>query len=183
MKERITITLDEELIHQIDKRIDGKIIKNRSQEIETILSEALGANRPTKAVILCGGLGERLKPLTDKLPKSLIMVGGKTVSEHLFDLFKKYGITEIVMCVGHMKEKIKDYFGDGSNFGVSIVYVEEDKPLGTAGPLKLARDLLKDSFIVTNGDELKNVDIPRMFRLHKRKNARATQIRLPPMTS
>ena len=73
-----------------------------------------------------------------------------------------------------MKEKIKNYYGDGSKFGVDITYVEEDDPLGTAGPLKLAKEHLKDSFIVANGDELKNINIPRMFRLHKRKNALAT---------
>ena len=73
-----------------------------------------------------------------------------------------------------MKEKVKEYYGDGSKFGVNITYVEEDEPLGTAGPLKLAKDYLKDSFIVTNGDELKTINIPRMFRLHKRKDALAT---------
>ena len=96
------------------------------------------------------------------------------MTEHIFDLLKKHGIRDIVLCVGHLKSKIKDYFGDGSNFGVNITYVEEDEPLGTAGPLKLAKKYLKGSFIVSNGDELKNINIPRMFRLHKRKDALAT---------
>ena len=73
-----------------------------------------------------------------------------------------------------MKEKVKDYFEDGSKFGVNIIYVEENEPLGTAGPLKLAKEHLNDSFLVTNGDELKNINIPRMFRLHKRKDALST---------
>ena len=72
MKERITITLDENLIKQIDKRIDGLDIKNRSQEIENLLSESLGTNIPRKAVLLVGGKGTRLKPLTDKTPKTLL---------------------------------------------------------------------------------------------------------------
>src|SRR3989338_9056068 len=174
MKERITITLDKNLICQIDKRVDGLGIKNRSQEIENLLSESLGTNIPRKAVLLVGGKGTRLKPLTDKTPKALLEVHKKAVTEHIFDLLKKYGIRDIILCVGHLKDKIKDYFGDGSNFGVNIAYIEEDEPLGTAGPLKLAKKYLKGSFIVSNGDELKNINIPRMFRLHKRKDALAT---------
>lgn len=174
MKERITITLDKNLIRQIDKRINGIEIKNRSQEIELLLAESLGTNIPGKAVLLVGGRGTRLKPLTDKIPKALLKVQGKTITEHLFDLLKKYGIRDVILCTGYLKEKIKEYFGDGSRFGMNISYVEEDKPLGTAGPLKLAKKYLKDSFVVSNGDELKDINIPRMFRLHKRKNALAT---------
>ena len=174
MKERITITLDGDLIKQIDKRIDGINLKNRSQEIEMLLSEALGANIPKKAVLLVGGKGTRLKPLTDKTPKALLGVNGKAVTEHIFDLLKKYGIRDVILCVGHFSDKIKENFGDGSGLGMNIFYVEENEPLGTAGPLKLAKKYLKDSFIVSNGDELKNINIPRMFRLHKRKDALAT---------
>src|SRR3989338_786349 len=174
MKERITITLDKELIGQIDKRVDGTIIKNRSQQIENLLANSLGTNIPEKAVILVGGKGTRLMPLTSNKPKCMMDVQGRTITEHMFDLLKKYGIREMLLSVGHMGEKVKEYYGDGSKFGVNISYIEEDKPLGTAGPLKLAKPHLKDSFIVTNGDELKTINIPRMFRLHKRKNALAT---------
>lgn len=174
MKERITITLDSELIKQIDKRINGKIIKNRSQQLELLLTKSLGADIPNKAVLLVGGKGTRLRPLTYKVPKALLEVQGKTVIEHLFDLLKKYGIRNIILCVGYMKEKIEEYLDDGSKFGVNITYVEEEEPLGTAGPLKLAKKHLNSSFICSNGDELKDINIPRMFRLHKRKNALAT---------
>lgn len=174
MKERVTITLDRQLIDQIDKRIDGVNIKNRSQEIEFLLSESLGAHIPSKAVLLIGGRGTRLKPLTDKTPKALLKVQGKTIVEHLFDLLKKYGIRDVILCVGYLKEQVKEYFGDGSSVGMNITYIEENEPLGTAGPLKSAKKYLTDSFIVSNGDELKNINIPRMFRLHKRKNALGT---------
>jgi len=174
MKERITITLDSELIQQIDKRIDGDIIKNRSRQIELLLTKSLGTDMPSKAVILVGGKGTRLRPLTLNTPKCMIEIQGKTVTEHLFDLLKKYGIRDVIMSIGYLKEKVKEYYGDGSKFGVNITYVEENEPLGTAGPLRLAKDYLKDSFIVTNGDELKTINIPRMFRLHKRKDALAT---------
>ncbi|MBI4147086.1 NTP transferase domain-containing protein [Candidatus Woesearchaeota archaeon] len=174
MKERVTITLDKNLIGQIDRRIDGINIKNRSQEIEAILEEALGANIPKQAVLLVGGKGTRLKPLTDKKPKALLEIQNKPVVEHIFDLLKKYGIRDVILCVGYLKDKIREHFGDGSKFGVSITYIEEDEPLGTAGPLKLAKKYLKESFIVSNGDELKNINIPRMFRLHRRKGALGT---------
>jgi|OM-RGC.v1.007856230 NDP-sugar pyrophosphorylase family protein len=174
MKERITITLDTELLNQVDKRVDGTDIKNRSQEIEQILHEALGTKIPEKAVLLAGGKGTRLRPLTDTIPKALIDIHGKTITEHLFDLLKKYGIRDVTLSVGYIKDKIKDYFQDGSKFGVNISYIEETKALGTAGPLRLAKSSLKDSFICSNGDELKKINIPRMFRLHKRKNALVT---------
>ncbi len=176
MKERITITLKEDLIKHLDKRIDGEEIKNRSQEIEKILEDSLGISIPSKALILAGGKGTRLRPLTYKVPKGLIEVQGKTLTEWLFELFKKYGIRDVILSTGYLADKIRDYFTDGSKFGMNVDYVEEnpDKPLGTAGPLWLAKDMLKDSFIVSNGDELKCINIPRMFRLHKRKKALVT---------
>jgi len=176
MKNRITITLNEDLIKQLDKRIDGEEIKNRSQEIEKVLEDALGISIPSKALILAGGKGTRLRPLTYKVPKGLIEVQGKTLTEWLFELFKKYGIRDVILSVGYMADKIRDYFTDGSKFGMNVDYVEEDpnKPLGTAGPLRLAKNMLTDSFIVSNGDELKCINIPRMFRLHKRKKALVT---------
>src|SRR3989338_10926549 len=148
MKERITITLDENLISQIDKRIDGIGIKNRSQEIEVLLAESLGTNIPSKAVLLVGGRGTRLKPLTDKTPKALLKVHEKTIVEHLFDLLKKYGIRDVVLCTGYLRDKIREHFADGSRIGMNITYVEEDEPLGTAGPLKIAKKYIRDSFIV-----------------------------------
>ena len=72
----------------------------------------------------------------------MMEVQGKTITEHLFDLLKKYGIRDVIMSTGYMKEKVKERYGDGSKFGVDITYVEEDKALGTAGPLKLAKKYL-----------------------------------------
>ena len=92
------------------------------------------ANIPKQAVFLVGGRGTRLRPLTDKTPKALLDVNGKPIIEHLFDLIKKYGIRDVILCVGYLKNNIKEYFGDGSKFGVNITYVEEDEALGTAKP-------------------------------------------------
>jgi NDP-sugar pyrophosphorylase family protein len=174
LKERISITLEKDLIKKVDSNVDSVNIKNRSHAIELLLTKSLKVNVPKKAVILAGGKGTRLRPITYELPKALIPVQGKTLTEHIFDLFKKYEITEIFLAVGHMKEKIKEYFGDGSKFGVKINYFEENEPLGTAGPLKLGKEILRESFIVSNGDELKNINIEEMYRLHKEKKALVT---------
>lgn len=174
MKERITITLDQEIIREIDERVDGYKIKNRSHAIELALMSAIGNNRPKKAVILAGGLGTRLRPITNEIPKQLMPIHGKTIMEHVLDLFKKYGIKDIIMCIGYKGEKIKEYFGDGKKFNVNITYVEEKTPMGTAGPIRLAKDLLKDTFIVCNADELKDIDLFDMYLNHKESGAVAT---------
>jgi len=127
-----------------------------------------------KAVILAGGLGTRLRPLTLDTPKSMIDVHGKPLVEHLIDLFKKFGVTDIYLNVGHLKEKIMDYFKDGSDFGVSIFYIEEDEPLGTAGGIKKGAKEFTEPFFVSNGDELKDFDLDEMKKVHEKNNAWVT---------
>ncbi|MEK6934694.1 MAG: nucleotidyltransferase family protein [Nanoarchaeota archaeon] len=127
-----------------------------------------------KAVILAGGKGTRLRPLTLHTPKALVDIQGKTMTEHLFDLFKRHGIIEVIMTVGYLKDKIKSYYGDGSKFGMKISYIDEDEPLGTAGALKQVKNILNESFIVTNGDELKDIDIDKMLEVHKKNNSYGT---------
>lgn len=126
------------------------------------------------ALLLCGGKGTRLRPITYEMPKALIPVHGKALLEHILDLLKKHNIKKVLISVGYMKDKIEDHFGDGSRFGVDIMYIEENKPLGTAGPLRLARDILKETFIVSNGDELKDIDIGKMHELHAKSGAMTT---------
>jgi NDP-sugar pyrophosphorylase family protein len=176
MKERVTITLEQDILQDVDKSIDSANVKNRSHAIELLLKKALGKRCPKKAIILCGGKGTRLRPITQEIPKPLIPVHGKALVEHLIDLFKKYDIKDIVLSVGYKKEKIKEHFGNGSRLGVNITYIEEseDAPLGTAGPLKKAKDILTETFIVTNGDELKDINLEEMYELHKSSKAKAT---------
>lgn len=174
MKERISLTIDKDLVEKIDTIVDGHNIKNRSHAIESLLLRAFGSNCPKKALILCGGKGTRLRPITYEIPKALMPIKGKAMLEHLFDLLKKYGINDVILSVGYMKEKIKDHFGDGSKFGVRITYVEEEEPLGTAGPIRLAKNHLDETFIVSNGDELKDINIEEMFKMHKSNGALGT---------
>ncbi|MEK6968623.1 MAG: sugar phosphate nucleotidyltransferase [Nanoarchaeota archaeon] len=174
MKERVTLTLDKNLLKQVDAQVDGFKIKNRSHSVEILISAALGGDRPKKALILAGGKGTRLAPITQEIPKPLIPLQGKPLLEHTFDLLKKFGITDVIISIGYKKEKIKEQVGNGKAFGINVTYVEEDEALGTAGPVKLAAPYLTEPFIVANADELKNIDIKDMFRFHKANNSTAT---------
>lgn len=126
------------------------------------------------AVILVGGKGTRLHPLTKEMPKALIPVHGKPILAHFFDALRRHGIVHAYLCVGHMKEGIKNHFKDGSAYGMHLEYIEEDEPLGTAGPLRLGRDHLTETFVCSNGDELKDIDLDEMFAYHKSVGAKVT---------
>ncbi len=174
MKERVTLTLEKSIIAQVDAMVAGYSIKNRSHAVELLILKALKAHVPKKVVILAGGKGTRLRPITYELPKALLPIHDKTMTEHLFDLFRKYEIKDIILAIGHMREKIKKAYGNGDRFGIKLSYIEESSPLGTAGCLRKAKKLLGETFIVSNGDELKNVDIEEMYKVHKENNALAT---------
>jgi NDP-sugar pyrophosphorylase family protein len=113
-----------------------------------------------KAVILAGGFGKRLKPLTDQRPKPMIEVLNVPIIEWQIRWLRKFGIKEFVLCVGYMREQIFDHIGNGSRFGARVEYSIEEEPLGTGGALKNAKDLLadKDSFLMLNGDILTELD-------------------------
>ncbi len=174
MKERVTLTLDTDLLKEVDRRVDGFKIKNRSHAIELLLMQSLGSNVPKTAIILAGGRGVRLQPITHELPKPLLPLHDKPLLQHIIELFRKYSIKNIIISIGYKGDKIRDAFGNGSKFGVNISYVEEEKPLGTAGPIKLARGFLNETFIACNADELKDIDLIDMFLAHKENRAAAT---------
>jgi glucose-1-phosphate thymidylyltransferase len=110
--------------------------------------------------ILAGGYGKRLRPLTIERPKPLLEVAGKPILIHMIEWLKYYGINEIVLLVGYLKEKIIESLGSGSKYGVTIVYSVEDEPLGTGGALKNAAGILgkSEKFLVINGDIITNLD-------------------------
>ncbi len=127
-----------------------------------------------KALFLAGGLGTRLRPITNDLPKPMVPIIGKPLLERNIERLKKYGVDEIVLSTCYKPGKIKDYFKDGSDFGVRINYVTEDVPLGTAGAIKNAQDFFNDTFLVFNADILSDIDFSEMIRFHKEKGALAT---------
>ena len=171
MKERVTLTIERSILEQIDNSIDGSKIKNRSHAVELLLRQAIGIDKPTKGVILAGG-DRTLKK--DDTPKSLIEVKGKPLIQHNIELFKKYGIKDILISVCYKKEQVKDALGDGKKFGVNLTYIEEKNGLGTAGPLKQAKSQLKETFVMCNADELKEIDLNDMLSFHHANKAMAT---------
>lgn len=117
------------------------------------------------AVILAGGKGTRLKPYTISIPKPLVPVGEKPVMEIILIKLKENGFEKIIIAVNHMAELIQAYFGNGSKWGLKIIYSVEEIPLSTMGPLKLI-DNLPDDFLVMNGDVLTDLDINQFFKNH-----------------
>lgn len=123
-----------------------------------------------RAVILAGGLGTRLKPFTEIIPKPLLPIGEKSVLEIQISRLKKYGFTEIFLCTNYKSEYIKNFFGDGSRYGVKLTISKEDKPLGTAGPLSLIKDHLNKPFIVMNGDILSLINFSKLYDFALQRN-------------
>lgn len=127
-----------------------------------------------KAVILAGGYGKRLRPLTNSIPKVLIPIGRKPILEIIIEQLKENGFREIYLTTGYKTEVIENYFKDGKKFGVSIYYSREDKPLGTAGPLKLLEEELDKDFLVMNGDILTKLHFKDLMDFHLKGKAEMT---------
>ena len=121
-----------------------------------------------QAVIMAGGKGTRLAALTkDEIPKPMVPVAGKPLLLWQIERLKENGITDIIMVIGHLGEKIQEYFEDGSKFGVQIQYFVEEAPLGTAGSFYYLKDMLKDdTFVMMSGDLFFDIDFERMIRFH-----------------
>jgi mannose-1-phosphate guanylyltransferase len=174
-RERLTITLREDILKSLDEMVDGINIRNRSHAIEMVLAKALSSKKVTKALILAGGKGTRMRPFTYEMPKPMIPVKGKPLVQHIIELCRKYEVRQILLSTGYMGDKIKEHFGDGSNLGVEITYIEEKKEMGTAGPLNLARDMLRDApFLMFNGDVLSDIDLHDFIRFHTERRGLAT---------
>jgi len=118
-----------------------------------------------QAIILAGGRGGRLDPFSRILPKPLFPIGDKPIAEILVRQLQLAGVNEIIMCLGYLADFIKLYFQDGSCFGLTIRYFVETNPLGTAGPLRMVKDL-EDNFLVVNGDELTTLDFRALYEHH-----------------
>jgi mannose-1-phosphate guanylyltransferase len=127
-----------------------------------------------KAVLLVGGLGTRLRPLTNDRPKSTVPVLNRPVLEHTIGYLKHFGIRDIVITLNYMPEVIEDYFGDGEKFGVKLTYFMEEDPRGTAGAIKNCESYLDGPFFVLNGDVFTDMDLREMYAYHRRKKAIAT---------
>ena len=127
-----------------------------------------------KAVIIAGGLGTRLRPLTNKTHKPMLPVGEKPILEHLIEWTKKGGVKSVVICVSYLRKSIEDYFEDGSKFGVKIEYAISNKPLATAGQLKTAEEFIDDDFVCMYGDSIFNFSLRSMIKQHVMKKSFVT---------
>ncbi|MCX7620614.1 MAG: mannose-1-phosphate guanyltransferase [Acidimicrobiales bacterium] len=123
---------------------------------------------------MAGGEGTRLRPLTSNVPKPMLPLVNRPMMEHIVELLKRHDIDDIVVTVAFMANTIRNYFGDGSEFGVKIVYVTEESPLGTAGSVRNAMDHLSERFLVISGDVLTDIDLTRIIEFHGTNHALAT---------
>ncbi|HTR33694.1 MAG TPA: sugar phosphate nucleotidyltransferase [Gaiellaceae bacterium] len=127
-----------------------------------------------KAVVMAGGEGTRLRPLTSNQPKPMVPIVGKPCMEHILELLKRNGFEDVVVTVAFLPQAIRSYFGDGTSIGLNIQYSVEENPLGTAGSVRLASDALDDTFLVISGDALCDIDLRRIVDFHKEKGAAVT---------
>ena len=141
------------------------------EDIEDIIRPVSKTNR---VVLMVGGLGTRLRPLTQDTPKPMLKVGNKPILQTIVEKFAEYGFVNITMCVNFNASIIRDYFGDGKEFGVNIDYVLEQKRMGTAGALSLLKERPSEPFFVMNGDLLTNVNFEHILNYHTLNKATAT---------
>ncbi len=125
-------------------------------------------------MIMAGGEGTRLRPLTSNIPKPMLPIANIPMMEHVIDLLVRHGVTRIVVTVAYLADTIRNYFGDGSEFGVELVYATEDTPLGTAGSVRNAMDELDERFLVISGDVLTDIDLGAIVAFHESHDALAT---------
>ncbi len=143
---------------------EGKLIKILNlSSLRTVL--------PVEVLLMAGGRGERLKPLTDTVPKPMLHVGSKPIIEHNIDRLALYGIEKIYISVKYKAEQIKDYFKDGANKGLQIDYIDENEPLGTLGAARLINKINTPAILVMNSDLLTNIDFEDFYRLFEESDA------------
>lgn len=161
----------QEVIRLRNKGVRLLPVLNKNKQIEKVYDlHRLNSVLPLDAVIMAGGRGKRLRPLTDDTPKPMLELGGKPIIEHNIDRLISYGIQNIYISVNYLKEQIMEYFGDGTEKGISIQYIEEEKPLGTAGALSLVKEFEND-VLLTNSDLFTNIDFEDFYLAFEMKNA------------
>ena len=127
-----------------------------------------------QALILAGGEGTRLRPLTSSVPKPVVPLAGRPFISYMLEWLRRHGVDEAILSCGFMADGVQSVLGDGADLGVRLRYIEEPRPLGTGGALKFAEDLLEDRFLMLNGDVLTDIDLTAQLRQHEQTGARAT---------
>jgi mannose-1-phosphate guanylyltransferase/phosphomannomutase len=129
-----------------------------------------------KAVIMAGGEGTRLRPLTANQPKPMLPLGNRPIMEHIVRHIRNHGFKDIVVTVQFLASQVRNYFGDGADMGVGLVYATEPRPLGTAGSVRNAAEMLGETFVVISGDALTDIDLDEVVSFHRRRGAMATVV-------
>src|ERR671922_383777 len=132
-----------------------------------------------QALILAGGEGTRLRPLTSTVPKPVVPLVDRPFIRFMIDWLRLHGVDDVVMSCGHLASGVRNVLGDGSALGIKLRYVEEPRPLGTGGALKFAEPLLEERFLMLNGDVLTDLDLTAQIEQHERTGARATIALIP----
>ena len=162
------------------KKIKYLPILDKNKKIQNIYSlynfspNSFYKNKNYNVLLQAGGKGTRLRPLTYKIPKPMLQFKKKPIIEHVINNLKKYELRNIYISVLYLKDKIKNYFRTGKNFNVKINYIDEKKPLGTAGSISLMPKSTKDPLIVTNSDVISNINISNVIEFHKKNKSFAT---------
>ena len=152
------------------------VVDNKHKAIGIYIIDELitSKNKSNLVVIMAGGKGMRLRPLTKNIPKPMLKVGNKPILQNLIEKFRENGYENFILSVNYKSKIIKDYFGDGTELGVSIKYIEEKIRMGTAGSLSLLKTKLNEPFFVINGDLMINLDFKKMMDFHCENNSIAT---------
>jgi mannose-1-phosphate guanylyltransferase/phosphomannomutase len=127
-----------------------------------------------KAVVMAGGEGTRLRPLTSNQPKPMVSIVGKPCMEHILELLREHGLTDVIVTVAFLPQAIRSYFGEGDTLGMNVGYSVEESPLGTAGSVRLAARQLDETFLVISGDALCDLDLTKLIEFHKERGAAVT---------
>lgn len=147
------------------------ILERNNKILRFINLSEIKAILPIDAVLIAGGKGERLLPLTKNMPKPMLNIGSKPILEHNIDFLSKYGITNFHISVNYLKNIIKDYFKNGSNKNIEINYIEENEPLGTIGSVKLSNSYKNSDLLIMNSDLLTNINLADFYNSFKESNA------------
>ena len=132
-----------------------------------------------QALILAGGEGTRLRPLTSTIPKPVVPLVGQPFISYMLMWLREHGVDDVILGCGFMADRVRDVLCDGSGLGIRLRYLEEPRPLGTGGALKFAEDLLDDRFFMLNGDILTDLDLTAQLEAHERTGARVTLALVP----
>ncbi len=173
-KERLTITLSPSILKKVDGLVDKKTIRNRSHAIEYILSQHI-LSKVTKVVILAGGKGTKMRPLTYEFPKAMLPIQDKPLVAHTVQSLVAAGLKDITMVVGHLGSKIQQYFEDGSQFGARISYITDLEENGTAQAIaSVKKKIGSDPFLLVYGDVLSDIDWLKFIEFHDECSAQMT---------